>query len=373
MNLGILSWILDRERTGIDNYLYNIIQEMINFGKGEDISLFHFKHSDDMLYKKLNDILVPTLPFNFNVPTGLSKALNDNQIDVFHFPSHWPNQIYPFFRNHDVKKVVTIHDIIPILFPENLPYYYRLWAPTLKLIKNNIARIIADSENTKNDCINYLKIPEDKIDVVYLAADKKFHLLKNKELIKEELKDNYGIKYPFILYVGNVEMRKNVSTLIKSFHLIKNQGFKHKLIIIGSGKYGFSKILSLVKRLNLLNEVIFMGYVPDEDLVKFYNTAEVFVFPSYYEGFGLPPLEAMACGCPVISSNSSSLPEIVGDAGILVDPKDYLNLASKISQILTCDGIREDLIERGLKRVKLFSWEKTATETWNVYEDVLEG
>ena len=281
MRIGILSWILDRQRSGIDIYLYNIIEEMVNYGKASDISLIHYKKSNDEIYTKINDIIVPTLHSRFNLPIGLSKAIKDANLDVFHLPSHWPTQISPFLRNVNVKKVLTIHDIIPILFQKNLPIEYKLWNPSLKLIANKIDFIITDSENTKSDCINYLKIPEEKIRVIYLAADEKYKVLDNKILLQDELKIKYNIDIPFILCVGNVESRKNVSLLIKSVYKLKKQGVKHKLVLIGTRKFGFNQILELVIKLNLLDEVIFTGYIPDEDLVKFYNAAESFCIPFF--------------------------------------------------------------------------------------------
>ena len=207
MKIGILSWILDRQRTGIDNYLYNIVEEMVKCGKGQDITLFHYKKSNDIIYSKINDSIVPTLPLRFNIPIGLTRAIKDAEIDIFHLPSHWPTQITPLFRNINVKIVLTIHDLIPILFQNNLPQVYKLWKPTLKLISKKTDFIIADSENTKKDIINYLKIPEEKIRVIYLAADEKYKFLNNTGL-KEELKSKYNIESPFILYVGTVRIKK---------------------------------------------------------------------------------------------------------------------------------------------------------------------
>lgn len=208
MRIGILSWILDRQRSGIDNYLYNIVQEMINCGRADNISLIHYKKSNDEIYTKVNDIIVPTLPLKFNFPIALSKTIKTEDLDVFHFPSHWPTQISPFFHNMNIKKVLTIHDIIPILYQKNLPWIYKFWYPSLKLISNKIDYIITDSENTKNDCIKQLKIPEEKIKVIPLAANKTYRVLENKILIQDDLKRRYNIAIPFILYVGNVESRK---------------------------------------------------------------------------------------------------------------------------------------------------------------------
>ena len=276
MRIGILSWILDRQKSGIDNYLYNIVEEMINCGKADNISLIHYKKSTDRIYTKINDIIVPTLPLRFNIPIGLSKAIKTDDLDVFHLPSHWPTQISPFFLNRNIKKVLTIHDIIPILFQKNLPLIYKFWNPSLKLISNKTDFIITDSENTKIDCIKHLKIPENKIKVIPLAANKNYRVLKNKVLIQDDIKSKYNIESPFILYVGNVESRKNVSLLIKSVYKLKKQGIKHKLVIIGAKLFGFKLINELVRELKLSDEVIFTGYIPDDDLVKFYNAAESF-------------------------------------------------------------------------------------------------
>ncbi|WP_048191103.1 glycosyltransferase family 1 protein [Methanobacterium sp. SMA-27] len=372
MRLGILSWILDRQRTGIDNYLYNIVEGMIKEGNADKISLIHYKKSNDKIYSKVNDVTIGSLPFNLINPLNLSKAVRETDIDVLHLPSHMVFQISPFFLNLNVKKVLTIHDLIPILFHRDLPLFYKLWGPTLKIIKNRPDHIITDSENTKNDCINYLGIPEDKIEVIYLASDKRFKLIKNKDSIKEELKIKYNIKNPFILCVGTIELRKNIPLLIKSFYKLLNKGLKLKLILIGIPGHGFNEISHLIKDLGISKEVIILGYVPINDLIKFYNATDLFVFPSFYEGFGLPPLEAMACGCPVVSSNTSSLPEVVGDAGIMVDPYDFQALTDKMYKILTNESLSVSLSNKSLNQAKKFNWQKTASQTWKIYEKVTD-
>lgn len=375
MKIGLLSWILDRQRTGIDTYLYNIVMEMINQDHADKISLIHYKKSDDIIYSMVNDVIVDSIYFNPVIPIinpiKLSNAIKETGIDVLHLPSHMVLQINPFLINSDVKKILTIHDLIPIIFSKNLPLLYKLWGPSLKLIKNRTDQIITDSKNSKNDCIKYLGIPEDKIDVIYLGPDKQFKPLKNKDTIREDLKNKYDIDTRFILYVGTVELRKNIQLLIKSFYKLLNKGLKIKLVLIGNLGHGFKEISDIINDLDISKEVIFLGYVPMDDLIKFYNATDLFVFPSFYEGFGLPPLEAMACGCPVITSNTSSLPEVVGDAGIMVDPHDIDDLTDKIYQIMTDEGLRADLGRKCLDRAKLFSWADTANETWKVYEKVL--
>lgn len=259
--------------------------------------------------------------------------------------------------------------MIPYLFSETftpitLLRYKFLFPRTLKTAD----RIIAVSNSTKRDLINYFNIPEEKIKVILEAADEKFKLLNKEEI--NEVKQKYNLNFPFILYVGTLEARKNIPTLIKAFYKIKKKNIEHKLVIAGKKGWKYKEIFETIDKLDLQNDVVFTGYVSDEDLPALYNAADLFVYPSIYEGFGLPPLEAMACGTPVITSNTSSLPEVVGDAGIMVDPCDVDGLTQTMCDVLTNDGLREDMIKKGLERAKMFTWEKCARETLKVYEEV---
>jgi glycosyltransferase involved in cell wall biosynthesis len=245
------------------------------------------------------------------------------------------------------------------------------WRSSLKFIKNRTSVMICVSESTKNDCIKLLNIPEKRLRVIPLSADEQYKPLKNKKQIHDELKQEYNIDFPFILFVGTLEKRKNVPTLLKSFYKLKKSKVEHKLVVVGGKGWKYTKIFDLIEELNLKNEVIFTDYVSDKYLVKLYNAADLFVYPSLYEGFGLPPLEAMACGCPVITSNTSSLPEVVGDAGIMINPNDIDGLTESMLKILTDNQLREEMSRKSLERAKIFSWKKTAKETWKVYEDVL--
>jgi glycosyltransferase involved in cell wall biosynthesis len=233
--------------------------------------------------------------------------------------------------------------------------------------------IIADSQNTKNDCIKYLGIPEEKIKVIYLAPDSIYQPINNKQEIREQVCKKYNIEFPFILYTGTLEKRKNIPILIKAFYKLKKMGISHKLLIVGKKGWKYDDIFKTIKTLNLQKDIMFTGYVPKEDLVKFYNLADLFVYPSLYEGFGLPPLEAMACGCPVITSNTSSLPEVVKDAGIMFNPYCVDELVKIMYEVLIDESLRIELSRKGLERAKLFNWRKTAEETWKVYEGVYYG
>jgi glycosyltransferase involved in cell wall biosynthesis len=373
MNVGILSWMIDRKRTGVNNYLYNLIRNMIKNGKADEISLIHYKRSDDPIYSQVKDIIIPEMPLKLTSAIGIPQAVKNADIDILHVPVHWYNQITPFLFNREIKKVLTLHDLTPILFPEMHTRETNLtWKSSLNFIKNRTNIVICDSISTKNDCIKLLKIPEKRLKVVPLSADEQYKPIKNKEQINDELKLKYNIDYPFILFVGTLEKRKNVPTLIRSFYKLKKSKLNHKLVIVGGRGWKYTKIFDLIEELNLQKDVIFTDYVSDEYLVKLYNAADLFVYPSLYEGFGLPPLEAMACGCPVITSNTSSLPEVVGDAGIMIDPNDVDSLTDSMLKILTDNELREDMIIKSLERASTFSWKKTARETWDAYEEVLE-
>ncbi len=371
MKVGILSWIIDRQRTGVDNYLYYLLNNLVEMGKSDEITLIHYKKTSDPIYEHINDVLIPKIFPKLTDVLSLPETIKKADVDILHYPIHWHNQITPFFLNRGVKKVLTIHDLTPLLFPEtHVRKTVLLWNSSLKLIKNRVDMIIADSQNTKNDCMKYLDIPGEKIKVVHLAADTRYKPLKNKEELRIELESKYGLKHPFILSVGTLEKRKNISTLLKAFHKLKSNGVNHKLVITGGEGWKYHEIFDTLDKYDLKKDVIFTGYVPDDDLVKLYNSADVFVYPSLYEGFGLPPLEAMACGCPVITSNTSSLPEVVGDAGIMVDPLDADGLYQEIYEILTDDKLKSMLMKKSLQRASMFNWRRTAQETWDIYEEI---
>jgi len=350
---------------------------MIKLGKSKDLFLIHYKRrqrSSDWIYDKSNELCTKYLPPFLRDIFGIPYMVKSSNINILHIPEHHHSFIMPFFVNK-AKVIVTIHDLVPILFTKtqlsrhpynNFRFWWR-WNFTFKLIRNRIDFVIADSENTKNDCIKHLKIPEEKIKVIYIAADEIYRPLDSTEEVKKEIK-KYNINSQFILFVGTLESRKNIPNLIKAFYKLKNRGITHKLVITGKKGWNYAEIFKTVEKLNLQKDIIFTDYVPEEDLVKLYNAAEVFVYPSIYEGFGLPPLEAMSCGCPVITSNISSLPEVVGDAGITIDPYNIEELANKMYEVLINEDLRKELSTKGLERAKLFSWKKAAEETWQVYE-----
>ena len=229
-------------------------------------------------------------------------------------------------------------------------------------------KIIAISENTKNDLINLYRIAPERIKVIYVAADEVYRPMENPERTAH-IRQKYTLPDRFILFVGVIEPRKNIVRLIKAYNQIKGK-IQQKLIIVGKKGWLYEDVFKTVDRLSLNQDVNFLGYVPKEDLAFLYTACDLFIYPSLYEGFGLPPLEAMACGAPVISSNTSSLPEVVGDAGILVTPTSTEELSAAMYKVLTDENLRNEMKLKGLERAKLFSWKKTAQETIKIYEEI---
>ncbi len=214
-----------------------------------------------------------------------------------------------------------------------------------------------------------MSVPETQIKTIYQGVDTEMYKVLPPSYI-ESIRRKYQLDFPYILYVGNIEPKKNMPTLVKAFATVSQEiKNNYRLVIVGKNFWGYQPTLDTVRALNLQDRVIFLGYVPENDLPGIYNAASLFVFPSIYEGFGRPLLEAMMCGVPVITSNSSSMPEVVGNAGITVDPYDIPALAMAIDHVLTDDMLRTTLIRKGLERAKFFSWQKCAEETASVYEE----
>lgn len=228
--------------------------------------------------------------------------------------------------------------------------------------------ILTVSEWSKKDILRFFPIDENKVFVTPLAADEKYKPL-DKLMCQSFLSENYNINNPFVLYLGGFSARKNVRSLIIAFSKVYKQLDKdYRLVIIGANKDDSNRLYELCTALDINSSVIFTGFVPEEHLPIFYNSCDVFAYPSFYEGFGLPPLEAMSCGAPVITSNITSIPEVVGDCGILIDPYDSNKLTEELGKLLSNEKLRNELILKGLTRAKDFNWINTAKKTLEAYE-----
>lgn len=371
MKIGIITDSMNGDRAGIGSYTYNLVKNLLKIDKENEYKLIHRYPTDDPIYTEADEIIAPypKIPLKKTIGNNISLPLKlkPYKLDLIHDPS----QISPFLFNPSHRKVLTIHDLSPILFPEthgriHVLLQKHIFPRSLK----HVDRIITVSDSTKNDVIRYLKVRKSKITTIYNGVDEVFQVLCDDAT--ESVKKKYRIKNPFILYVGTLEPRKNIPVLLKAFYLLKKKGIGHRLVIAGGKGWKYENIYKTLNELNLQKEVIFTGYVQYEDLPKLYNAADIFIYPSLYEGFGFPPLEAMACGTPVIASNTSSLPEVVGNAGMLVDPLDAAKIADAMRKVLNNEDVRERMIQMGLERVSMFSWERCAEETLEVYKSLVK-
>ena len=265
------------------------------------------------------------------------------------------------------SSIVNIYDLSFMLFPEC--FTKKRLSDIRYKVGSSIKRaewIITGSESTKADIVNYLKVSDEKIKVIPFGFGKHFKPLSEEMLIP--FREKYHLPGRFILFVGTIEPRKNILNLLRAFHRLNIPDIF--LVIAGGRGWLFEEIFMEVERLGLPEKVIFPGYIPETDLPLLYNSACVFVYPSLYEGFGFPPLEAMACGVPVITSNTSSLPEIVGDAGMLVNPQNPEEIADAIKSVLESDSKKRDMAGKGIERAKTFSWERCARETLKLYKQI---
>lgn len=336
-----------KEIVGLSRYSQEIYE---NLKDKVEFNFINYKARENLILSIFFRHLYYPILIKRKIKQGITHITSQNQ-------SHVLNWIKP------KKTLITVHDLIPYIIKSD---HDLLTTSDFRFCLRGIKKadkVIAISEFTKNDLIKHLKIPEDKITVIYQGVNEQYKKLSNFKKPEFFAEKN-------ILFVGSEQKRKNLTTLIKAFYLVKKKISNVRLIKVGKPQHGNRKeLINLIKQLNLQNDVIFVGYVKENDLPIYYNAADVFCFPSLYEGFGLPILEAMSCGCPVISSCLTSLPEVVGDAGILIEPTEE-KFAEKIEELLENEKLRNELAEKGIKRAKEFSWKKTAEETFKVYEQL---
>ena len=273
------------------------------------------------------------------------------------------------------KSVVTIHDCIHLRFPQYLPHRlaYVYARSSMWLATHRASRILTVSETSKRDILRYFRVPESRIDVIYNAIDERLGEAPTDAEVAL-VRERYQLNDPFVLYAGNIKPHKNLERLIDAFQMLRRGGMGNvKLLIIGDEISKYASLRRAVHRHKLHQHVRFFGFVPDKTLASLYRLASAFVFPSLYEGFGLPPLEAMAAGTPVITSNVSSLPEVVGDAAILIDPYDPSAIADAMRRVLTDEQLHADLRAKGLMRVQEFSWARSVQRVRAIYTEVIES
>jgi glycosyltransferase involved in cell wall biosynthesis len=295
----------------------------------------------------------------------LPRACRKERVDLL----HCPKSAIPY--KSPCPTVVTLHDLIPLRHPETEKLAARIyWNLQMPIAARRSSFIITDSEHARQEIIEDFQVAPERIKVIMLGFNPAM-LDRRDPVTAESVRLKYGLPQGYILYVGTIQPRKNIDTLFEAFYRLKQvRKDMPKLVIVGRKGWLYDKLFARFAELGLTDEVIFTGFVPDEDLPYIYDGARLFAYLSFFEGFGLPPLEAMACGIPVVTSNTTSLPEVVGDAGIAVPPADVDKVMAAIARILDDEGYSALLGQRGRERALLFSWEAAARETMAIYRQV---
>lgn len=296
----------------------------------------------------------------------LPYRLRQVHADLLFAPSFLVPSVSP------IPSVVAILDTMYLVHPEHYDVLWRLWLQAfVPMAVQRAAAIVTISHSSKNDIVKYYHVDPAKINVTHLGVDSKFRQIADQDQLLE-VRARYGLDRPYILFVGALERMKNVPRLLEAFSLLREAGLcpRHNLVLLGPTGKGADEIRRTMARLSLADHVAFLGYVPKEDLPRLYNAADLLVLPSLYEGFGLPIVEAMACGTPIVASNTSSIPEVAADAALLFDPTDSSSLAKQIHRALSDVDLRQELIAAGLRRARQFTWESAARRTMEVCRSV---
>jgi glycosyltransferase involved in cell wall biosynthesis len=375
MKIAIDATILRKENTGTGFYIINLIKGIQNIHSKDHEFLIYMNRELVGNILDIYDERINIINVNFKVRFFrvlwqlfiLPFSLWKRKVDVLHSS----NYITPFFK-FGFKVIVSIHDMTFFIMPEKYTVIKRIFFRTLVPVFIKVADyVITISENTKKDIVKFFKMNPDRIYVTYpgIPDSYKVSIIKDEQKIKETL-IKYNIKRDFILFVGMIEPRKNVLSLLKAFLLV-DKIIDMDLVIVGKKGWKYEDIDDFMNKLKsnpIKNNIIFTGYVPENELLYIYQKASIFIYPSFYEGFGLPPLQAMACGIPVITSNTSSLPEVVGDAALIFEPTDIDGIADAIKRIVFDDRLREELKMKGIKRSERFTLKNFAESTISVYE-----
>ncbi|EKD86692.1 MAG: group 1 glycosyl transferase [uncultured bacterium] len=350
-------------RVGSSAYCFELLINLNKLDK-ENEYLIYVPHkptsdlpseSENWKYK-----IIPNRKFWTITSLGPHFLLNRKKLDVFFSPTHY---LPPFGPGNSVISVLDVSYLyFPELFTKKDLIQLKEWT---KFSVKKAKKILTISESSKSDMIKEYKVSANKVVVVYPGIN--VQLNASSYLNMEDLKNKFGINSKYILFVGTLQPRKNIIKLIEAFSKLDKD---LELVIVGRKGWQYEEILSAPGKYGVKDKVRFLDSVTNEDLPSLYKSAEFFILPSLYEGFGLPVLEAMSYGCPVITSNVSSLPEAGGDGALYVDPEDANDIASKMKKLLEDDELREDLIKKGYNQVKKFSWEKSARETLKILEEV---
>jgi glycosyltransferase involved in cell wall biosynthesis len=374
VRIAIDATSVPRQRAGAGTYICNLVQALAQVDRENTYFVFAKRETFDgrslqrdgfrLVPVRLTSRLARMLWEQAMLPLQLSRL----GVDVLHSP-HYTTPL----ASAGWRRVVTFHDVTFFLLPRRYPVLRRLYFQGASRAGARLADLaIAVSETVKGDVVRHLGLPAEKVRAVPLAPAPGFHPLEDSARM-EAVRERYGLPPSFILNVGTLEPGKNQATLVRAFHRLKQQGVEQGLVIAGQKGWMYEKLFRLVDGLGLRDEVRFVGHLPEDDLAAVYNMADLFVFPSLYEGFGLPPLEAMACGLPVVASRAPALAEVLDGAALLVDACDVSALAEASAKALGDKRLRSRLRKQGLERASRFSWQRTARGTVTAYEAALSS
>jgi glycosyltransferase involved in cell wall biosynthesis len=355
--------------TGLGMYTYEILAELLK--ADHDFVVFA---SSNQLKKQYGDTVIPASPRTspaLGSKGHLARYLWEQTVLPIKLRRYKVSLLYstvpegilnPFSKQ---KQIMTIHDIIPARYPELSPKMKYHFYYDLPILLQNAHRVVCVSENTKKDVVNYYGVKNKPIYVIREGLNRQRFYPRERGVVRKQ----YGFE-EYLFYVGDMRPYKNLDRSLEAFARLNQRDLR--FVVVGKKDPRFyPKLQRKVDQLSLRERVVFMGYVSGEDLPSLYSEAMALVFPSLYEGFGLPPLEAMACGCPVVTSNAASLPEVCGEAAHYVDPHSVDSIAQGIYQVMSDRNLRNTLTHKGLERAKLFSWEKAAKEVLDIFEEIL--
>ncbi len=383
MKIGIdARCLLSGKKSGVEEYTYQIIKNVLKQDKKNQYILFlnsgkkkplNWKWIDDFSNVKIKFFRWPNRLLNFlfwyfRFPF-IDKMLGG--IDVF-----WAPNLNFWGLSKSVKFVLTLHDLSFEYYPETFHWKRRLWRffinPRSSVCKAD--KIIVVSQSTKDDLVNFYKVPSQKIKVIPSGIDTKYKVLDRNDFQLIKIKEKYQIPFNFIFFLGTIEPRKNIESIIKAYELLRQEKNseldKYKLVIAGNSGWKAKKIFKTIQNSVYKRDIFFIGEVDEKDKIYLYNLASLFIFPSFLEGFGFPPLEAMSCGTPVITSFNTSFPETVGDAVIMVDPNKEQEIKEAMQMILLNKKLQKKLIQKGLQQVQKFNWEISAREHKKVWTSI---
>jgi glycosyltransferase involved in cell wall biosynthesis len=376
MRIGLEGRVLTPRIGGIGRYAIRLVEALLDLSAQEapdlELVIFTAPQTDRLVLREMQTtvcerfcrIKSTLLRSSVLLPAGVVLE----HIDLFHGLDQ--SGIPFFFRTG--KSVVTLHDVIPLALPWAFPPRHR-WVLTAALarVRRQADLVIVPSAAAAEDVVRYLNMDRQRITVIPMGCDARFQPMVNAARLVQ-LRRRYALPERYVLFVGTLEPRKNIALLLEAFSrlLAERPQDDIQLVVAGGKGWGDGRLIATMEALNIRRRVIFTGFVEDDDLPDLYRGAQMFVYPSLYEGFGLPVLEAMACGTPVITSNRSSLPAVAGDAALLIDPTRPDDLAAAMSAIMSNGALHEELRWKGLARAKEFTWEAVARKTMDVYRAV---